>query len=90
MREWMREDIPSEPKEMDQKTIVKYACYMTRFALLILNCFSPKIECDCKPEYGHLGRECLDVLAESLDRLERYGIIQRRPDTLKVSCDRKQ
>jgi hypothetical protein len=77
----MNEEIPSERKKMDQKTIVKYACCMTRFALLIGNSSFPVIECDCNPEYGHLGRECLDVLAESLNRLERYGIIQRRPNT---------
>jgi len=79
--ERMNEEIPSEPKEMDQKTIVKYACCVTRFALLSGNSSFPKIECDRNPEYEHLSGECLDVLAESLNRLERYSIIQRCPNT---------
>jgi hypothetical protein len=31
--EWMRREIPSEPKEMDQKPIVKYACCVTKNAV---------------------------------------------------------
>jgi len=75
----MYEEIPLEPKEMEQKTIVKYACCVTN--MLSKNRLFQESSATPILTVRHLSRECLDVLAKSLDRLERYGVIQRCSNT---------